>query len=183
MKKDEFEKLNIESQIEYLNNKLSEGQTVIRIREDIGIGEKALQKIIKDAGYKYNQKVKQYELVGVNTTIKATTSSQEVVVVENNTITLPEKQEQIMSYLEGNFDILTNIIERFKSTTGATTETTTDYITIDLVDDKHLNPKPKSVRINEFIYRDWQEFCDSQPYSKMDLVSMALKMYMERYKK
>ena len=191
MKKDDFEKLNIESQIEYINNKLSEGQTVIRIREDIGIGEKSLQKIIKKAGYKYNQKFKQYEFVGVNTTIKsttkstteATTSSQEVVVVENNTIALPEKQEQIMSYLEGNFDILTNIIEKFKSTTGATTETTTDYITIDLVEDKHLNPKPKSIRINEFVYRDWQEFCDKQPYSKMDLISMALKEYIEKYSK
>lgn len=191
MKKEEFEKLSIESKVNYLNDKLSEGQTVIRIREDIGIGEKALQKIIKDNGYKYNQRVKQYELVvspptsktTTNSTTEATTSSQEVVVVENNTIVLSEKQEQIMSYLEGNFDILTNIIEKFKSTTGATTETTTDYITIDLVEDKHLNPKPKSIRINEFVYRDWQEFCDKQPYSKMDLISMALKMYMEKYSK
>ncbi|CEQ31860.1 Uncharacterised protein [[Clostridium] sordellii] len=111
------------------------------------------------------------------------TSPQEAVVGENNIIGIQEKQEQIMSYLEGNFDILTNIIEKFKSTTGATTETTTDYITIDLVDDKHLNPKPKSIRINEFVYRDWQGFCDKQPYSKMDLISMALKMYMEKYSK
>ena len=43
MKKDDFEKLNIESQIEFLNNKLSEGQTVLRLREDMGIGEKPLQ--------------------------------------------------------------------------------------------------------------------------------------------
>ncbi|MBC6005009.1 MAG: hypothetical protein E7C86_06145 [Paeniclostridium sordellii] len=187
MKKEKFSKLSIEDKVNYLNNKLSEGQTVIRIREDIGIGEKALQKIIKDAGYKYNQKVKQYEFIGWNPTIKSTTKSttysKKAVVVENNTITLPKNQEQIMSYLEGNFDILTNIIERFKSTTGATTETTTDYIIIDLVDDKHLNPKPKSIRINEFVYRDWQEFCDKQPYSKMDLISMALKMYMEKYGK
>lgn len=191
MKKEEFEKLSIESKVNYLNDKLSEGQTVIRIRANIGIGEKALQKIIKDGGYKYNQRVKQYELVvssptsktTTNSTTEATTSLQEAVVVENNIIGLPEKQEQIMSYLEGNFDILINIIEKFKSTTGATTETTTDYITIDLVDDKHLNPKPKSIRINEFVYRDWQGFCDKQPYSKMDLISMALKMYMEKYSK
>ena len=31
------------------------------------------------------------------------------------------------------------------------------------------------------IYQDWQEFCDKQHYSKMDLISMALKEYMEKY--
>ena len=78
------------------------------------------------------------------------------------------------------------MIEKYKastkSTTETTTETTTNYITIDLVDDKHLKPKPKSIRINEFIYQEWQEFCNRQHYSKMDLISMALKEYMEKYK-
>ena len=55
-------------------------------------------------------------------------------------------------------------------------------ITIELEDDKHLNPVPKSIRINEFIYQEWQEFCEGLPYSKMDLISMALKEYMEKYK-
>ncbi|QEZ70865.1 hypothetical protein D4A35_18215 (plasmid) [Paraclostridium bifermentans] len=48
--------------ITYLNDKLNEGQTVIRIREDLGIGEKKLQKIIKESGYKYNQKLRKYVL-------------------------------------------------------------------------------------------------------------------------
>ena len=125
MVKEEFKKLDTIDKINYINSKLEKGQTVIRIREDLGIGEKALQKIIKEAGYVYNQKSKRY-------------------------IT--------------------------------TTETTTKYITIDLIDDKHLKPKPKSIRINEFIYQEWQEFCNKQHYSKMDLISMALKEYMEKYK-
>lgn len=72
--------------------------------------------------------------------------------------------------------------KQYIPTTEATTETTTNYITIDLIDDKHLKPKPKSIRINEFIYQEWQEFCNKQHYSKMDLISMALKEYMEKYK-
>lgn len=31
-------------------------------------------------------------------------------------------------------------------------ETFTNYISINLIDDKHLNLKPKSIRINEFVY-------------------------------
>ena len=40
MIKKEFLELDIDNKIEYLNEKLSEGQNVIRIREDLGIGEK-----------------------------------------------------------------------------------------------------------------------------------------------
>ena len=156
MVKEEFKKLDTIDKINYINSKLEKGQTVIRIREDLGIGEKALQKIIKEAGYVYNQKLRQYIL----TTEKANT----------------------LDYLSNNINILMDMIEKYKATTETTTETTTKYITIDLIDDKHLKPKPKSIRINEFIYQEWQEFCNKQHYSKMDLISMALKEYMEKYK-
>lgn len=46
--------------IEYLNNKLKEGQTVTKIREDIGIEEPALQRKVRANGYRYNSKTKQY---------------------------------------------------------------------------------------------------------------------------
>lgn len=56
-----FKELDIQEQINYLNTRLSEGQTVIRIREDLGIGEKWLQRHIKNNGYAYNQKEKIYK--------------------------------------------------------------------------------------------------------------------------
>lgn len=158
--------------INEINDKLKEGNTVIRIREDLGIGEKALQKLIKCSGYKYNPKLKQYTPIENNN---------ELVVLENTTNTLPKEQTKILDYLGENFDVLVEFMEKYKATTQTTTETPTNYITIDLVDDKHLNPKPKSIRINELVYRDWQKFCDKQHYSKMDLISMALKEYMEKY--
>ncbi|CEQ26531.1 Uncharacterised protein [[Clostridium] sordellii] len=160
--------------INNINTKLKEGYTVIRIREDLGIGEKALQKIIKSSGYKYNPKLKQY------TPIK---NNNEIVVLDSTTSSLPKEQIKILDYLGENFNVLVEFMEKYKATTQTTTEATTSYITIDLVDDKHLNPKPKSIRINEFVYRDWQKFCDKQHYSKMDLISMALKEYIEKYNK
>ena len=178
MIKEEFKKLNTIDKINYINSKLEKGQTVIRIREDLGIGEKALQKIIKEAGYVYNQKLRQY----IPTT-ESTTKPLEVSVVETNTNTLlTTEKANTLDYLSNNINILMDMIEKYKTTTQSTTETTTNYITIDLIDDKHLKPKPKSIRINEFVYQEWQEFCDKQHYSKMDLISMALKEYMEKYK-
>ena len=178
MVKEEFKKLDTIDKINYINSKLEKGQTVIRIREDLGIGEKSLQKIIKEAGYVYNQKLRQY----IPTT-ESTTKPLEVSVVETNTNTLlTTEKANTLDYLSNNINILMDMIEKYKTTTQSTTESTTNYITIDLIDDKHLKPKPKSIRINEFVYQDWQEFCDKQHYSKMDLISMALKEYMEKYK-
>lgn len=181
MNKDQFNKLDFMEKIEYLNNKLREGKTVIRIREDIGIGEKALQREIKANGYRYNNKERQY-VPTTDATIKSTTEILPTIVVDENTFVVPKQQQQILGYLENNFEVLQEFLEKYKSTTKATTEPTTNHIVINLVDDKHLNPKPKSIRINEFIYQEWKAFCETKHYSKQDLISMALKEYIEKYK-
>lgn len=188
MNKEQFNSLDFMEKIEYLNNKLKKGQTVTRIREDIGIGEKSLQREIKANGYRYNNKEKQY-VPTTEATTKFTTQvlptiveDKNTIVVDKNTFVVPKHQQQVLGYLENNFEVLQEFLEKYKSTTRSTTETTTNHIIINLVDDKHLNPKPKSIRINEFIYQDWQQFCDTKHYSKQDLISMALKEYMEKYK-
>ncbi len=188
MNKSEFNELKFIEKIYYLNNKLREDQTVTSIRKDIGIGEKSLQKEIKANGYRYNNKERQY-IPTTETTTKSTThdittivEDCNTVVVDSNTIVIPKQQEKILGYLENNFEVLQDFIEKYKTTTKSTTETTTNHIIINLVDDKHLNPKPKSIRINEFIYNDWKDFCETKHYSKQDLISMALKEYMDKYK-
>lgn len=180
MNKYQFNNLDFMEKIEYLNNKLKEGQTVTRIREDIGIGEKSLQREIKENGYKYSSKGRQYiSNTEITTNTLPTVVEDKTTTVGNvNTLVVPKQHQQILGYLENNFEVLQEFLEKYKSTT----ETTTNHIVINLVDDKHLNPKPKSIRINEFIYKDWQKFCDTKHYSKQDLISMALKEYMEKYK-
>ena len=169
MNNTEFCKLNTADKVKYLNERLSEGQTVKRIREDLNISEKKLQKQIRKGRYKYNQKLKQYIKVTGSTT-QATTSG---VVAQNTSVAAKE-------YISENIDVLKEIIEKYKIT-KSTTSVRADIV-IDLISDKHLNPKPHSLRINEFIWQEWQEFCDKNKYySKQDLLSMALKLYMERY--
>ena len=136
--------------------------------------------------YKLDKKINQYmpttELINT-TVVEANTEPINTTVVETNTNTLLTKEKaNTLDYISDNINILMDMIEKYKASTKSTTQTTTNYITIDLVDDKHLKPKPKSIRINEFIYQEWQEFCDKQHYSKMDLISMALKEYMQQYK-
>ena len=182
MTNDEFMELNLIDKINYINDELRAGKIVEDIRKNIGMSDKKYRKFINENNYSYDQKTKQY-IPTTEATTKTTTEPINISVVETNTNTLlTTEKANTLDYISDNINILMDIIEKYKATTQTTTQSTTNYITIDLVDDKHLKPKPKSIRINEFIYQEWQEFCDKQHYSKMDLISMALKEYMEKYK-
>jgi hypothetical protein len=55
-------------------------------------------------------------------------------------------------------------------------------ININLFDDSDINPSPKSVRVNAFVWEDWKQFCEyNNEYSKKQLISMALKEFMEKH--
>lgn len=56
-------------------------------------------------------------------------------------------------------------------------------ITIDLIDDKDIDDgKPVSIRVNKHTWRKWQDFTQDISYSSKELISMALKEYMDKYK-
>ena len=183
MKKEEFLNLNIESQINYLNNKLLEGQTVIRIREDIGIGEKTLQKIIKKAGYKYLQRERMYA--------KEPTISTEVSNIKFNdlddktpTLRLQENiQEELLKLLSIKEELFDLVIERRQNADKEATSI------IEVIQDSGIKIEldnseviKKTIRGNKTILDNWDEFCNSnKQFNKQDLLSMALKKYMEQY--
>ena len=177
MNKKEFNELLFKEKINYFNNKLKEGQTVIRIREDIGISEKGWQKEVKQNGYRYSTKSRLYVKIGATTgTTTTPTTNKDLILSSNDSV-------EISNYLVDNFSVLKDMLEKYKTTTASTTTTTTNDIVINLVDDRHLNPKPKSIRINEFVYQDWKKFCEkNRLYSKQELISMALKEYIENHK-
>ena len=186
MTKDEFIGLSDVDKISYVNSELENGKTVKDITINLGLCKNYISNFMSKQNYKLDKKINQYmpttELINT-TVVEANTEPINTTVVETNTNTLLTKEKaNTLDYISDNINILMDMIEKYKASTKSTTQTTTNYITIDLVDDKHLKPKPKSIRINEFIYQEWQEFCDKQHYSKMDLISMALKEYMQKYK-
>ena len=176
--------------IEKINRMLKEGKTVKEVRESLGIPEKKFQKTVKDLGYKYNQSKRLYINVldnGIDTsednivaTTESTTNSATAdIIPKNNSTTLTTTQTTTIDYLTENIDLLKQLLENYKRNTEATNN---KDIVINLVNDKHLDPKPKSIRINEFVWRDWQEFTKDLTYSKSDLISMALVEFMNNHK-
>ena len=174
--------MNFEEKIFFINEQLRAGRKVDDIRKELKISEKTFLKEIKENRYKFSQKLKQY----IPNTESNTNKINPVLVEPNTNVLLQDKynslQVNTIDYLTDNISILKEIIDKYSNTKLNTKSKT--GIVIDLVDDKHLKPKPKAVRINYFIYDEWQKFCDENKYfSKQDLISMALKEYMEKYKK
>ena len=136
-------KLLANEDIKQINGYLKEGKSVAEVRKILGIGEKSFQRQIKQLNYKYNQKIKQYEPLGELPEAQLIKSSD--TTTQSTTLTTTETTT--IKYLTDNIDLLKQLLENYKK---ATTSDNKDIV-INLVNDKHLKPKPKSIRINEFV--------------------------------
>lgn len=167
--------------INYINELLQEGKSVKDIRTILQIGEKSFQKQIRKMNYKYNQKIRRYEPIGevlCNSMINYSSNNNKPVKNENRADFLTIKEKDTIQFLDENIDLIKQLLNNYK----ATTSHNNSDIVINLINDKKLNPKPKSVRINEYVWRDWLKFTKDLPFSKADLISQALVEFMERHK-
>lgn len=180
MNRAKFDSLSNEDKIDYINGKLSNGETVIRIREDLKIGEKALQRIIKDSGYKYNQKLRRYDK-------QHTEIIQSKEYDEYNTNIIPLNIKEDLLEIVQMKDDLKEIIKKYKEEYDK--EHTSASIIEVIKDDGIRINLPNSeivrttVRVNKDILELWNSFCSSNgEFSKTNLLSSAMKEYMDKYK-
>ena len=171
--------------INYINELLQQGKTVKQIRTELNISEKLFQRQIKELGYKYNQKIKQYEIIEYksNTNVTQQTDYKDNIKVlqksdykDNTKIISKNKELDInkVADLVEDYDTLKNMIKWFKDK-----ENTIDRIVIDLPEAKD---KRTTILINEIVYNKFDEFCNRhKEYSKKDLMAMALLEYMRKY--
>lgn len=161
--------------INYINELLRQGNTVKDIRTELNISEKLFQRQIKELGYKYNQKTKQYETVEYKDNIKVIHEAE----YKDNINVLQKTKDldinKVTELLVEEYDTIENMIKWFKDK-----ENTIDRIVIDLPKAKD---KRTTILINEQIYQQFNEFCDNhKEYSKKDLMAMALHEYINKYK-
>lgn len=187
MTKKEFLELDIDKKIEYLNEKLSDGQTVICIREDLGIGEKLLQKIIKENGYKYSQKEKMYYKENTNVLQKNIIQGKEIFNSEDKHTTnvLQSYKDDLLAIVKAKEEIF-EVINAFKENNLYYKDTTNviEVVASNEIQIKDFSSEAKgtSFRVYGETLTKWKEFCSiHKKYSNQDLVSMALEEYMKKY--
>lgn len=187
MNKIQFLELSIDDKINYLNERLKEGNTVTSIREYIGIGEKSLQKIVKEAGYKYSQKNREYYKYTTDTSLSDHQENNILInsdEYKDSTNILQTYKNDLIELINAKEDIF-NIIKEYKS--RAYYKDTTDIIEVVAIQGiqiKEFNTQARatSVRIYDETLRKWKKFCnDNKKYSNQDLLSMALEEYMLKH--
>lgn len=212
--KDQFDQLKIEDQVKYINTQLEkEGASLTGVCKVIGIGRSTVRERFRKSGFTFDKNINEYvknnnvngrvtpcvtkfnkdkiQLKPVEE-IKNIKNNTGVIVnvpdvlINNNGLTMTEDQEEIgrkMGELLSMFDTIMEMAKVFEnrkeSLDGGDNE-----IVINLIDDRHMEQKTRSFRVNYFILEQWDQFTEKNRYhSKKDLLSMAMLEYMERHNK
>ncbi|WP_404989339.1 hypothetical protein [Clostridium culturomicium] len=163
-----------------------------------GITQSLLEDIVNNAGlsmeelnlmgYEYNEDSMTFEHVRIVTFEDIEEQEQQeevkaVSIVDNRTSlsTMPPNVDlEQFQGLMNNYSTLMEMIERYKQNSMELgSDNKSIVIELPLEDEKQFK---KTFRINKVIFEQFEEFCNQHSeYTVKDLVSMALKEYMERH--
>lgn len=183
---------NIEQVISYLNNELSKGRTQKDIEiNDFKVNERVIAKRLTSRGYKRidNQYIKYDKSNTVVTKDKYDNSNTRVIEVNkeeyDNSNTLVINQKEIQNKLIGlaqNYDKIIELIQKYDARYDAQYDKKQEGIYIELPIETKTDFRA-TVRVNNVIWKQFSEFTnDHKEFTKRDLLSMALKEYMDKYK-
>ena len=191
---------NIKEVIEFLNQGLSNGEKVADLRNKLNIGEKKLQKKIKENNYKFDVKKRQYV---VTATFKDTD-------IEYNTEKLQKNYNSTTNSKEKNYNSTTNQLQNINldqeiidtiSTVKQLKEMTLRFeemydwymlqknvIEIEIPKLQILNSNGDTVNRSLRLYEDTNkrfiEFCKKHNGNKVqDILNTALVEFLDRYEK
>ena len=181
MNKDTFNNLDIENQIEYINNRLSDNNSSITsVCSELGIGRSTIRDRFKKHGYEYNKELKQYvynTLSEVAITVDATDVPQCNTDTVNEVITITDTDiKNNLLELANNYTDIMNMLEDYRRNTSVIKQ----QIILDI---EEAESKLTTLRVNSKVLNDFNKFCDdNKQYRKIDLISQALKNFMEQHK-
>lgn len=195
MEKDKFNNLSLIEQVECINSLLEENKTLTNIAKDIGIGRSTIRDRFKKINYRYSKDLNKYiKDINVSNTgvIQGSADVMKNRQKELNTIDRSDLKKYNVSNtsidnfnsnikdklvnITNEYEVLMEMIELYKSNTNVLQS----QICIDLpICDSELT----SFRVNKKVLNDFNEFVKhNKEFRKIDLVSMALKEYMENHK-
>lgn len=198
MKFEELIKLDIANQIEYLNNKLGDGLSVKEIRGELNVGEKKLQKYLKSINFKFDQKTKRYIKVTkvVNDHDSKENYKDNHLVVKHNEKPR-ESKNNTLSVGFNDYDKLMNMISTYEDISGKMDKLDEmiqwyemQKSVIDVTPPKLEIPPTnqevvsRSFKVYTDVMEDFSKFCkNNNNYKVQDIISFALREFMDKYDK
>lgn len=156
MGKEEFNKLKVKDQVEYINKKL-ENKTLTEVCKEIQISRSTVRERFLKQGYLFDKSNNKYK-----SSSETNNKAQKENKCKNNTKVLEEKIQALESKIEAIENKLNN-----------------NYSGIDI---KKFEGKTVSrcYRLYEEVQKDFSKFCkENSNYKVQDILSMALYEYMK----
>lgn len=185
MNKDIFNELDILEQIDFINKKLKEGYSLSKLdNENIISSRKTISNRFKKVGYELNKESNQYE-----NTIEIVKSDEKEIITTNtqkqessNIVVLGDQvnnkalEQLILNYTDMN-DKLNAVYKWYQ-------ESSNNVVIEDKleIDDFEGNVVVRSYKLYEPIQKEFAEFCSSSKFRVQDILSQALKEFLEKYK-
>lgn len=186
---------NIEEVVIYLNNELSKGRTQKEIEiNDFKVNERVIAKRLVSRGYKKinNQYIKydKSNTVVTKSKINKYEDSNTIVIKDDkkeydNSNTLVINKKEVQNKLIGlaqNYDKILKLIQEYDKKYDAQYDNEHEGIYIELPIETKTDFRV-TVRVNNVIWEQFSEFANNhKEFTKRDLVSMALKEYINNHK-
>lgn len=212
MNKQKFNSLDLMKQLEYVNKKLSDGESLREISKGLNMSKTTIRNRFKKIDYVFNKDKKQYikdnenveDEYKHNTNVLKSKPIQDKEIKEEykhntNVLVHEEKQgeyEHNTNILDAVLDKehikekLVNIIDSYDNIQAMlkwfeNQKNIVEVQEINIDTDKLIGDvKTTTVRLYSKVWDDFRKFMKDYPeYKSMDLVSMALLEYMNKYKK
>lgn len=186
MNREEFDKLELLEQIEYINKQLENNNSITSVCKNLKIGRSTIRDRFKKINYKYSKDLNRYKMeikqdcTGINNECitpvitKDNNSDTDVIQVDTVTDVINKSDEEIRNNLldlVNNYDELKEIIELHRRNTSVIKQ----QIVIDL---EEAESKLTTLRVNSKELELFNNFCEEyKQYKKIDLISQALKEF------
>ncbi|WP_347449175.1 hypothetical protein [Terrisporobacter vanillatitrophus] len=185
MNKDIFNELDILEQIDFINKKLKEGYSLSKLdNENIISSRKTISNRFKKVGYELNKESNQYENTieivkpEVKQIITTNTQKQESsnIVVQGDQVNNKALEQFILNYADMN-DKLNEVYKWYQ-------ESSNNVVVEDKleINDFEGNVVVRSYKLYEPIQKEFAEFCSSSKFRVQDILSQALKEFLDKYK-
>lgn len=188
MNKEEFNKLDITSKIEYFNEKLNEGLTVTEIRKGLEIGESKWQNEAKANGYKYDQKTKNYRKVTEIIQFSNGSDDSNSLVVNAgvgykdnlHVVVAGEEYKKVIKELQDIKSMYSKFEQMYNWYELQQQVVEKEQLRIEANDNEIVT---RSFKIYGDVYKEFMDFTkEHKEYRVQDIVSQALKELVTKYK-
>ena len=169
----EFQALELEQQVEYINS-LLKTTSLTKASASIGIERKTLSGQFERAGYKLDKNIKQYIRINNTTNEKAQKLNNKALSGSNSSNNSNSLEARVNS-LEKQIEAIKAMLETNKNNIIATTE-----LNIKVFEGEKV---ARSYKVDKEVQEQFKAFCKAQSeYTVGDILANAMLEFMNKYK-